>query len=119
MAPAIELKKEKEYDKAALSFMQASEKIKDIGEKLEAYSQACICFRKTKDYKQEISTIHLALSLLSTSTHTSKIEEFHNRLESATKLYNSKLKKKETMRNSKKGKLIANIVDAIYMSKQR
>lgn len=74
MAPAIELKKGKEYDKAALSFMQASEKIKDIGEKLEAYSQACICFRKTKDYKQEISTIHLALSLLNTSTHTSKPE---------------------------------------------
>ncbi len=119
ITPAMRLKKAGKFDKAAQLFIQAGEKEQEINDKLIAYTQACMCLRKIKNYEKEIEAINLILSSFSSSLDTYKIEEYQKRLETATKFYNSQLQKKETMRNSKKGRLIANIIDSVYLSKMK
>ena len=119
IAPAMKLKKAEKFDKAAQAFILAGEKEQEINDKITAYTQACMCLRKIKNYEKEIEVINLILSSFSSSLDIYKIEEYQKRLETATKFLNSQLQKKEIMRNSKKGRLIANIIDSVYLSKMK
>ena len=114
MSPAIELKRNEKWQEAAEAFLIASEKEHRFEDQLKACMEACICFRKMKEYDREIQTINRILSSFSTDLSQSKYDDLKKRLETAQKFKDSKDRKKSAMRSSKKGKMIAEIIDSLY-----
>lgn len=111
--PAMVLKKQEKWSEAADAFLIAAEKERRLEDKLKAYSEACICLRKLKDYDKEIEIINMQLSFYK-ELSAPKYMELKKRLETAQRFKDSKNRRKTYNGVSKKGKMIAGIIDSLY-----
>lgn len=113
MQSAMVLKKQEKWSEAADAFLVAAEKERQLEYKLKAYSEACICLRKLKDYDKEIEVINMQLSFYK-ELSAPKYVELKKRLETAQRFKDSKSRRKTYNGVSKKGKMIAGIIDSLY-----
>ncbi|WP_300813713.1 HIRAN domain-containing protein [uncultured Bacteroides sp.] len=113
MQSAMVLKKQEKWSEAADAFLVAAEKERRLEDKLKAYSEACICLRKLKDYDKETEVINMQLSFYK-ELSAPKYVELKKRLETAQRFKDSKNRRKTYNGVSKKGKMIAEIIDSLY-----
>lgn len=85
ITPAMQLKAAGKLLEAADAFVYAGEKEPFSKEKIKAYHQACVCYRKSQNYNKEIEIINTILQTLSAKLNSKQLFSYQNRLATATR----------------------------------
>lgn len=99
ITPAMQLKAAGKLLEAADAFVYAGEKEPFSKEKIKAYHQACVCYRKSQNYNKEIEIINTILQTLSAKLNSKQLFSYQNRLATATRFKENLAKKEDKIKS--------------------